>query len=405
MKTRQLPFLIGSQQESGQIMLLLAVTVILSLIMLLFFFTFLQIVEVRTENQIVADLAALAGANRLSQGLQANRAIAFAIWSRNTVLDSLYLAASIVSLGSAGLATEVFAIPRMFQRITAPVIEKLEQAEEPIAKAAVVTAVKDGVSIGKANGIYGNSLAVPVPLWRTQAQKSQRQLDLERLIKMYAERIEQAQAELEIVLKQYYELKTKAEAEPGNQSYQEKLQELDKEVKEKAGRLGGLTRWKNQREKELAELKVKETLTAGGEDGVIGFVWGGNKNLSVSTLIGKVNSGAHISIAGAQVIDSQTNQIIGEQALLNLSKQVPGLNVSAQGFYYVLKTLSLFSDKSTQFLSQFGLLNTALGKLISKVLPPNIKAAKPALAPVSVVLKEEDKLASYLEAAKALLGN
>jgi len=389
--------------EQGQILPLVAATVVLSLLVLLAVFTFYHTLEIRTQNQTLADLAALAGANKLSQGVQAQRSIAFIIWSRNTVLDGLYLAAAILSVSSGGLATELFTIPRTFQSITAPVIEKLETADEAVAKMAVVASVKEGMAVGKNNGLNGSSYAVPIPLFSTSSGKSQKQLDLERLIKMYSERIAQAQAELEVVSTAYYQVKAQLEADPNNESLKKEFDRLSKELKEKAGRLGGLTRWKNQREKELAELKTKETFLAGGQDGVIGFVWRQNANLSASSLIGAVNSGANVSMAAAKVVDSQTNQVVGEQAFRNLAAKIPGLQTTSQGFIYVLKALSLFSERTNDFLSQFGLLSSSLGRFLKSILPPNIKAAKPALAPVQDVLKDESRLSDYLKAAAGVV--
>jgi hypothetical protein len=283
------------------------------------------------------------------------------------------------------------------------VIEKLETADEAVAKMAVVASVKEGMAVGKNNGLNGSSYAVPIPLFSTSSGKSQKQLDLERLIKMYSERIAQAQAELEVVSTAYYQVKAQLEADPNNESLKKEFDRLSKELKEKAGRLGGLTRWKNQREKELAELKTKETFLAGGQDGVIGFVWRQNANLSASSLIGAVNSGANVSMAAAKVVDSQTNQVVGEQAFRNLAAKIPGLQTTSQGFIYVLKALSLFSERTNDFLSQFGLLSSSLGRFLKSILPPNIKAAKPALAPVQDVLKDESRLSDYLKAAAGVV--
>lgn len=389
--------------QQGQILPLVAATVVLSLLVLLTGFTFYQILETRTKNQTLADLAALAGANKLSQGVQAQRSIAFIIWSRNTVLDGLYLAAAVLSVSSGGLATELFTVPRTFQKITAPVIEKLETADEAIAKMTVVASMKAGTTVGKGNGLNGSSYAVPIPLYSSSSGKSQQQLDLERLIKMYNQRIAQAQAELEEVSTTYYQVKAQLEADSNNESLKNELARLKEELKEKAGRLGGLTRWKNQREKELAELRTKETFLAGGQDGIIGFVWQNNSNLSVSSLIGSVNSGANVSLAAAKVMDSKTNQVVGEQALRSLAAKIPGLQTTSQGFIYVLKAVSLFTDRANEFLSQFGFLSGSLGRFLKSILPPNIKAAKPALAGVQEVLKNKSKLSDYLKAAHGWL--
>ena len=81
-----------------------------------------SISEERTDQQAVADISSLAGANVLARATQHIKIIDYVTWLRNMSQEILYLAATTATIRTGGEARELFTIPQKYEMATQPMI-------------------------------------------------------------------------------------------------------------------------------------------------------------------------------------------------------------------------------------------------------------------------------------------
>ena len=94
--------------------------------------------------------------------------------------------------GSAGAGAEAFAVPLEFQKATIKPIESLEKMRSLTEELGAFYSMANSRDLIRANSASDAGMAVPIPLVAGDNALGQRQSDLEKMIKVYDRRIEQA---------------------------------------------------------------------------------------------------------------------------------------------------------------------------------------------------------------------
>lgn len=372
-------------KQAGSITPLLAVVVVVIVFFSLASLAVSEMAAERARQQASADLAALAGAGQLAKAVEKTRAIDGAIWMRNVTLDALYLAASIATLGSAGAGAEAFAIPLKFQKATIRPVEVLETVKTGTAAYGLAAAGRAGVRIVKENGPQDRGAAVPVILPGSVVGPGQRYKDLEKRIKSYDQRIDQATSEMNDILAAYE--KHKSALKSGGLSEKEvrdhpETERLLKKVREGSGRVGGLSTWRNKSRNELSRLSRKGVL--GLPDAVVAGVFHPSTPVPFSGSLGGVETGNNIALAAAAVVDAPANNVIGSDALKRAVAGVPLAGAAAERLDGLLDAVNLFGHRARSQGDNLGVLGGLLNQAIDKlgIVPPPLSEARPSLVSI-----------------------
>ncbi len=394
--------------DDGSVLPILLAVVLLAFVLLMVGLASAAMAREKTRRQASAEFTALAGAGSLAKATETVRIIDFSIWSRNMTLDAMYLAATVATIGTAGAGVEAFAVPLRFQRATIRPLESLEKAREVTRELAVVHALANSAAISEANSPGDKGIAVPVPLFVKQVGVSQRAQDLKNMIDSYDARIRQAKDELDETLRQRTELRevldetrqSSAEIETN-----EEMVHVQRQVRERSGRVGGLTTQRNRRRKELAGLQASTPLTVGSK-GVISVVWHRDKQIDFTALFGGLRTGNSVSFAGAQVLDAPPTVIIGERMIdETLSGHGAGRGV-ADGLSWLLESINLMGSKGRSLKKDYGVIGAFMQGALDKIgiIPPPINEVRPSLVDPEKVIGNRSKLLDLAKKALPLLG-
>ncbi len=364
-------------------------------VLILFLFAALAISAItreRVRQQANADIAALSGANAIAKAMETARMIDGTIWVRNVALDVMYLAATIVTIGSAGAGAEAFAVPLRFQQATIKPVEALERARAGVERAAVAYAVLNSAAMVKANGDDYTGVAIPFPLTPGDSVLGQRQKDLEKMISVYGDRIDRAKSELDETLVDF----EKEKALLRRDGLEEKgikndlgHKRLLKKVREESGRVGGLTTQRNRRRNELARLARNEPFAV-GSDGVVAIVYHPSEDVPFSAALGTVSTGRNVAVAAATMVDGPVKETIGDEAIRRLFDGMPAGTSVAGGIDALTDAVNLLGLAARDLPRKYGPLGrylfTALDRL--GLVPPPLNEVRPALTSVEEVAGE-----------------
>lgn len=361
----------------------------------------------RARQQSNADLGALAGANALSKATDTTRLIDGAIYTRNVSLDVMYLAATAVSIASAGTGAEAFAIPARFQKATAGPVAALEKAKAVIGETAVLYTIANGASIIKANG--GDSgVAIPVPLIAGFQEPSQAQKDLRREVDAYNARIRISTAQMFEVMQAYREKKGELKTEGLSDEEiknDDEIKRLKSRVSEYTGRVGGQTSQRNRHQKELAALNKKSAVFSGGQTGVVAVAYHRSSAIPFTKPFGGLKTGDNLAVAAAGVEDGPVEATIGEEALANLMSRAHLPAAAADSANWMMESLNIVGGKVRNLKNDYGPIGGYLGEALDALglTPPPLTETRPTLAPVDSVLADGSKFYATMKQAGALI--
>ncbi len=397
-------------KERGSTMPLFAGVISVLLLFLFSALTMAEMAQERARQQANADLAALAGAGALAKSIETARAIDGAVWARNVTLDAMYLAATVITIGSAGAGAEAFAVPLNFQRVTIKPVETLLSVKAGISEAAILYSVANSARLIKANSHKDFGAAVPYPLVSESVAPSQRQKDLFKMVTVYDARIDQAIVEMDGVILAYHERQDAlGRAGRSEQEIERDLgvRELLGGVREKAGRIGGLTTQRNRRKRELAKLKNTRSGIA-GHDGVVAINFHPDSIIPFSAALGTVGTGDNVAIAAATMVDGPPTATVGTEVLHKVLSGVPVGREIADGMETLIESVNLIGSKTRDLPKTYGPLGAYLrGALLRLgVVPPPLNQVRPALTSVDEVtggaVSSLDDLRAALKLAKKL---
>ncbi len=380
------------RHDNGSSMPLVLGTILTLLLFLLASLAMASMARERVKQQATADLAAMAGANSIGKSIETARLINGTIWARNVTLDAMYLAATIATLGSAGAGAEAFAIPLRFQQVTIKPVESLERVRAGVERAAVPYAVANSIAVIKANSPRSTGAAVPFPLTPSVGSAdSQRQRDLKKMISVYDRRIEQAQHEMEEVLVEYKDDQARSHQSRRDAARVEghDSSRLLKLVRERSGRVGGLTTQRNRRRSELAKLAGHQPFGVGG-DGVVAIVYHPDEKVPFTAALGGVGTGNNIAVGAATVVDQPPTETIGGEAVAELLGNDSVGGAVADGVKAMTVAVNLFSAQTRSLPDDYGLLGSFLNSALDKLglVPPSLSEVRPTLTSVENVVGE-----------------
>lgn len=384
------------REESGQSLPLIVGIIFLVVALLFFSLSLSNLALERTDQQAIADAAALAGANSLSKAFQTMRAIDFLIWSRNVMVNLLYTAATIATIATSGGAASLYSIPVRFQQATAKIVDALEKTKKSLAELAPIYAVGNSLAYIKANsqGRY-TGFALPLPLRLEPPTASEREKDLLNKLKWYEERLQRARQELIVATENY--LKKKEELERKGLTKEEmakdpEFQQFRDIFEEKRGRVGGLTRWRNETSRQLLEEqnKKKKKFWGGGEDGILVIVVHSSENIPFSQFFGGTKTGTNIALAAADAEDTPESMVIGEEAIKNLFSNLPLLRGLSQGLVWLLDSINIFGQRMENIKGSYGGLGVYLFQALNnlRIVPPKINQLRPGLKSIRAATKD-----------------
>lgn len=388
--------------ESGSTIPLVVGVVLLSVLLIFASLATAEMATERARQQSAADLGALAGANTLAKATNTSRLIDGVIYTRNVSLDAMYLAATIVSIASAGTGAEAFEVPAGFQKNTEEAIAALEKTKAAIGETAVVYAIADGATVIKANG--GDSgLALPIPLTSGSSEASQAEKDLMREIEMYDIRLKISMPRMYEAM-QSYNAKKEALKEAGLSDDEikrnEEVVDLRAKVHEATGRVGGQTSQRNKHRKALATMKKKSLVLVGGQTGVVAVVYHQSSEIPFTQPLGGIETGSNLAIAGARAEDGPIDKTVGEEAIANLLSKI-GLKSNGDAANRILEGLNIAGGKIRNLKNDYGPIGGYLAEAIDRfgLTPPSLTETRPSLASVdSVITDGSDIYASIKQA-------
>jgi len=391
--------------ESGSITPLVVGVVLLVIVMTCAALATSEMAAERARQQNSADLGALAGANALSKATNTTRLIDGAIYARNVTLDVMYLAATVVSIASAGTGAEAFEAPAKFQEATEEPVAALEKSKTVIGETAVVYSIANGATIIKANG--GDSgLALPLPLLTGFRDASQAQKDLEREVAVYNARIKISTGQMFDTMQAYKEKVAELKSAGLSDAEIQNRGEIDKlkhQVRESTGRVGGQTSQRNRHQKKLAALRKNSGVFAGGQTGVVAVVYHRSSAIPFTDPFGGLETGDNLAVAAARVEDGPSEATIGEEALANLFARAHLPDAVANGVDRMMESLNIAGGKLRGLKQDHGPLGAYLSDALDTLdlMPPSLTETRPALASVDSVLKDSSEL--YALAGQAIV--
>lgn len=382
-------------------------------VLILFLFTALAISSIASERvrqQATADMAALSGANAIAKSMETARVIDGTIWARNVTLDTMYFAATLVTISSAGAGAEVFAVPLRFQQATLRPVEALERTRVGVKRAAVAYAVLNSSAIVKANGSNYTGVAIPFPLSVDEGTPSQRQKDLKKMILVYGDRIDIAKRDFSKTAIDFEEQKAslrRAGFDAKEMKNDPEHQRLLRGIREQSGRVGGLITQRNRRRKELArQARIKPFGI--GSDGVVAIVYHRSEDVPFSAALGTVATGANVAVGAATMVEGPVTETIGEEAIRRLFKGMPAETGIADGINALAVGINLLGSGARELPQEYGLLGQWLHAALDKlgVVPPPLNEVRPTLTSVKEVAGRNSayKVINGWQAMRAGLG-
>lgn len=361
----------------------------------------------RSRQQSSADLGALAGANALSKATDTTRLIDAAIYTRNVSLDVMYLAATAVSIASAGTGAEAFEVPARFQKATAEPVAALEKSKTVIGKTAVVYAIANGAVVIKANG-GDTGLAVPLPLTTGLQGPSQAQKDLKKEVDVYNTRIKISTSQMFEVMQAYKAKKDELRGEGLSDEEirtHDEVKKLKGQVSRSTGRVGGQTSQRNRHQKALAALDKKSKVFAGGQTGVVAVVYHQSSSIPFTKPFGGLETGNNLALAAARVEDGPDDAVIGEEALSNLLTRAHLPAFAANGATRMMESLNIVGGRIRNLKNDYGLIGGYLGEVLDRLelTPPPLTETRPTLVSVDSVLVDGSEFYATMKQAGVLV--
>lgn len=363
-----------AKNQKAQTMPFVAGTIVLTVFITLMSLSISSISQERTDQQAVADSAALAGATVLSRADQALKMIDYIIWLRNAGQEMLYLAATTATIKTRGQASFLFTAPIKFEESTRPSIMKLEEMKTAIKEISPIYAVGAGlryIQFNNTNDYRGFVLPLPYDYSLINPTEAEKELSAKVAIKK--EELKWARQEMADAWVAYY---LKKEGSPGGGSGDPGLAELKDIAEEKSGRVGGLTSWRNRWMKILDELEGNRGKYLNvGKDGVLSIVIHESSEIPYTKIFGGKRTGDNITIAASRV-DNGNEKITLESVKAKLPESV--LTRSN----WLDEAVNIVNMRQKEVAKSFGLIGEFIVGTRSRInlKPPDLAGSMPALS-------------------------
>ncbi len=338
-----------------------------------------SISEERTDQQAVADISSLAGANVLARATQHIKIIDYVTWLRNMSQEILYLAATTATIRTGGEARELFAIPQKYEMTTQSAIDRLERSKEKIKEIAPIYAMSASISsirLNDTNEYYGFS--IPFKSDFDLLQPTEKEQELYNKIEIKRVDLKSARQEMADAWVDYYELR--AELENKSDIRIIKLRQI---AEKKSGRVGGLTSWRNRWTKQLDVLEEERGKYLNvGENGLVAILFHSSTEVPFTSTFGGIETGNNIAMAASRVIDDSENLPFKDASYSLVSDGGAG-----DGQIFTNEAINIISPKIDSSFDRFGVVGNFIYSVVSslRIDRPNLLQVKPVLSSIGDV--------------------